>query len=115
MLKVPYPECMTTVTTKHELQAVQNTPAVTLAAGRSYRDQVVEDEVEANSSKQITGYGVELAFLCHHGLQQGGLPSVTTRGLLARNRKWQKKERGGWETESKEKVSSTKYCSSKRS
>lgn len=52
-------------------------------AGRSYRNQVVKDEVEANSPQQVTGYGVELAFLSHHGLQQGGLPSVTSRGLLA--------------------------------
>lgn len=52
-------------------------------ARRSYRDQVVKDEVEADSPQQVTGYGVELAFLSHHGLQQGGLPSVTSRGSLA--------------------------------
>ena len=72
------------VTTNHEIPALQNTPVVDCAAGRSYRDQVVKDEVQADSSQQVIGYGVELAILYHHGLQQGGLPSVTTRGFVSK-------------------------------
>lgn len=49
--------------------------------------------MEADSPQQVTGYGVELAFLSHHGLQQGGLPSVTSRGSLA-GRGWWRGEDG---------------------
>lgn len=48
ILKVPHPEYHDPC---HELPALQNTPAVTSAAGRSYRNQVVKDEVEADSSQ----------------------------------------------------------------